>query len=148
MGRKYSVNGSDTNTSNTTILGVTGATTIKPVIYDIILGSKAAPADYAAGYEIQRYTAAGTATAVTPQPLDPDDPASLASAGKIHTVEPTYTSGEILLYFSLNQRATFRWVAAPDGGLIIPATAANGLGIRVDSASTAFTVEACMHFEE
>jgi len=148
MGRRYSINGSDTNTSNTTILGVDSATTIKPVVYDIILASKAAPADYAAGYEVQRYTVAGTSTPVTPQALDPDDPSSLASAGKAHSSEPTYTSNEILLYFSANQRATFRWVAAPNGGLVLPALAANGIGIRVDSSSTAFTVDACMHFEE
>jgi hypothetical protein len=148
MARRYSIDGQDTNTAGTSILGLTSAATIRPRIYDVIVGSDAAPADNAAEYVIQRYTAAGTATAVTPFALDPADPASLAAAGEAHSVEPTYTSNAILLHFALNQRATFRWVAAPGGELVMPATAANGAGLNVTNVSSATNCNVCFHYEE
>lgn len=149
MGRRYSIDGQDTNTAGTTILGLTSAATIRPRVYDLIVGSDATPADNAAEYVLQRYTAAGTSTAVTPQALDNGDPASLASAGEAHSAEPTYTANAILLQFALNQRATFRWVAAPMGEIVLPATAANGVGIQVISiAGSAVNTNAVMHFEE
>lgn len=149
MGRCYSIDGQDINTAATSILGLTSAATIRPKVYDFILGSDATPADNAAEYVLQRYTAAGTATAITPRALDPGDPASLAAAGEAHTVEPTYTADVIMLQFALNQRATFRWVAAPGGEIILPATAANGLGLQVIGiAGSAVNVNACIHFAE
>jgi len=149
MGRRYSVDGQDTNTAGTTILGLTSAATIRPKIYDLLFGSDATPADNAGEYVLQRYTAAGTATGVTPRALDPGDPASLASAGEMHTVEPTYTADVIMLQWAQNQRALFRWVAAPGGEIILPATAANGIGLQVIGiAGAAVNMNACMHFEE
>ena len=148
MGRRYSVDGGDTNTDNTTIIGLTSVATTRPMIYDLNFGSKAAPADNACGYELQRYTVAGTSTAVTPQALNPGDPAALASAGKAHTVEPTYTAAAILLRLTGNMRASVRWVAAPQGELMLPATAANGVGVQADTPSTAFSVDFCIHYEE
>lgn len=148
MGRRYSINGQDTGTAGTTILGLTSASTIKPKIYDVIIGSDATPADQAAEYVLQRYTVAGTSTGVTPQPLDPDDPAALASAGEAHSSGPTYTSNAILLQVALNQRATFRWVAAPGGELILPATAANGVGLQVISTTSAFNCNSTFYYEE
>ena len=149
MARRYSINGQATNTAAKTILGLTSAATVRPRIYDFILGSDATPADMAAEYALQRYTAAGTATAVTPQLLDPGDPASLCSAGQAHTVEPTYTANALLLQVAVNQRATFRWVAAPGGEIVLPATAANGVGLQVISVSgTPVNVNSTIHFEE
>src|SRR3954447_2289831 len=129
-GRHYAADGSDTNTASTSILGLTSAATVRPKIYDFLVGSDATPADNAWKGVLQRYTTAGTSTAVTPQALDPGDPAALASAGKAHSGEPTYPSNAIMLHFAVNQRATFRWVAAPGGEIILPATAANGVGVQ------------------
>lgn len=149
MGRRYSIDGAQAVASPTdSCLGLTSAATIRPAIYDIVFGSNATPADNALNWLLQRYTAAGTATAVTPQPLDPDDPAALASAGEDHTAEPTYTSNAILLNISANQRSTQRWVASPGGELKCPATAANGLGLQPVHASFTGEVQATMHFEE
>lgn len=149
MARRYSIDGQATNTAAKTILGLTSAATVRPKIYDLTIGSDATPADMAAEYVLQRYTAAGTATAVTPQALDSGDPASLCAAGEAHTVEPTYTANAILLQFALNQRATYRWVAAPGGEIVLPATAANGVGLAVISVSgTPVNVNATIHFEE
>ena len=131
--RKYSVSGARTNTAAKTVINVTSASTIRPSIYDIVFGSDATPADNAASYYVQRHTAAGTSTAFTPIALDPADPASLAASGFNHTVEPTLTASSYLLEWSQNQRATFRWVAAPNSELVMPATAANGLSVVTNS---------------
>lgn len=149
MGRRYSSSGGQNAAASTTILGLTSAATIRPKLYEILFGSAATPADQAFNMQVNRYTAAGTASAVTPQPLDPGDPNALASAGENHSVEPTYTSGAVMLSFSINQQATFRWVVPPEEGIVAPATAANGLGLRfvVVSGGTALC-EATYHHEE
>jgi hypothetical protein len=117
-------------------------------IYDILVGSEAAPADFAFLWTLDRCTTAGTSTAVTPTKLDPADAAALADAGENHTAEPTFTAGEVALSIPLNQRATIRWVASPGGELIIPAVASNGIGIRTPTAGAAAAITASVHFEE
>lgn len=116
-------------------------------LYDIIFGSEAAAADNPFLWRAARITAAGTSTGVTPQALDPADAATETDAGENHTVEPTYTSGAILLHVPLNQRATFRWVAAPGGELVWPATASNGIGF-ISPVGSAVIVTVQAHFEE
>ena len=105
-------------------------------VYDIIFGSEATPADAAVLWTFQRCSAAGTSTGVTPQNLDPASATTEYDAGENHTIEPTYTASAILGNFALNQRATFRWVAAPGGEWVMPATASNGFGIQTDTIST------------
>lgn len=149
MGRRYSTDGNQNAAASVTILGLTSATTIRPKIYEIVFGSGATPADQAFNMQVNRFTAAGTSTAVTPKALDPGDPASLAAGGENHTAEPTYTADAVLLSFSINQQATFRWVCPPEEGLVSPATAANGLGLLfvVVSGGTALC-EACFQHVE
>lgn len=118
-------------------------------VYDVIVGSEATPADAAILWTFRRCSAAGTSTGVTPQNLDPADATTEYDAGENHTIEPTYTAGAILLNIPLNQRATFRWVAAPGGELVLPATASNGFGIETDTISTGTPViTATVHAEE
>lgn len=151
MARRYAVTFdgvSNESASTPTIAVLTSAATVRPKIYDLILGSRATPGDQACTYDLQRFTAAGTTTAITPEELDPGDPASLAAAGHTATVEPTYTAAALLLKFSCNQRATFRWVAAPGGELVLPATAANGAGLKGNTPTTAFAVDGVIYFEE
>ena len=116
-------------------------------VYDIIFGSEGTPADNAFQWVVQRCTAAGTSTSVTPSPLDPADAATETDAGENHTIEPTYTAGAVLLSISINQRATFRWVASPGGELVYPATASNGVGFKTPTSSAA-AVTATVHFLE
>lgn len=115
--------------------------------YDLIVGSEASPADNAFLYVMQRFTAAGTNTAVVPSPLDPADAATEADAGENNTAEPTYTATLILLEIPLNQRATFRWVCSPGSELVSPATASNGIGIATPTFS-AVAITAHLLFEE
>lgn len=118
-------------------------------IYDMIFGSEATPADAALLWTVQRCTAAGTSTGVTPVALDPADAACLSDAGENYTVEPTYTSNLVLLSIALNQRASFRWVAAPLGELVYPATPSNGIGIQTDTITSGTpAISATVHFEE
>lgn len=148
-GRRYAANGGQTVTSPTdSTLGITGATTVRPTIYEMLLGSSSTPGDNALEHFLQRSTAAGTATSVTPTPLDSADPASTTTAGENHTAEPTYTSALILFRLALNQRASHRWIADPDGGLVVPATANNGIGLYTVHASATPDVSATIYFQE
>lgn len=135
MARRYASVGDQAATASDSILGLTSATTIRPILYDVVFGCGATPADNAYRMQIGRYTAAGTSTAVTPQALDPSDPAAIATAGSNHTAEPTYTSGAVVLDFGINQQATFRWVAPVEEGIMLPATAANGVGLYFSAVS-------------
>jgi len=117
-------------------------------IYDLMFGSEAAAADNPFQYRLQRCTAAGTSTAVVPQPIDPADAATEADAGENHSAEPTYTAAAIILHVALNQRATFRWQAVRDDcRLVYPATAANGFGIQTP-VSAAVVITAQLHLCE
>ena len=146
---RFSIDGQDTNTAATTILGFTGSAAIRPKLYDFTLGSDATPADNSAEYVVQRSTAAGTSTAVTPQLLDPLTSAAVSTAGEAHSAEPTYTANAILWQNAVNQRATYRWVAAPGGELVATATAANGMGFQVIGiAGSAVNVNIVAHIEE
>lgn len=118
-------------------------------IFDLTFGSEASPAaDNVFLYQLQRYTAAGTSTTVTPQPFDPADAVTESDAGENHTVDPTYTANQFLLMVPLNQRATVRWQAARDDcRLVWPATASNGIGVKTPT-STAIVITGTVHFNE
>ena len=148
MGRNYSIAGDQNAAAATTLIGVTGAATIRPRLYYLTIGASATPADQANNMQVLRSTAAGTSTAVTPQAIDPGDPAALASAGSNHTLEPTYTAGSIMLSFSFNSRANFQWYANPGKEIVVPATAANGLGLRFVVATGTQLHEGTFHYEE
>jgi hypothetical protein len=147
--KRYSENGDQNATGTMSILGLTSAATIRPHLFHITFGSDATPADQAFDMVVQRYTAAGTATSVTPTPQDPANPAALSAAGSNHTAEPTYTSGLIMLAFPINQQGTFVWQTDPEYGFVAPATAANGLGLyfRTISGGTANCRATFMHAE-
>lgn len=148
-GRRYSIDGEQNIASPTdSVLGLTSATTIRPGIYYIGIGVSGTPADNAIVWYMQRHTAAGSGTAVTPQALDPGNPAALASALEDISTEPTYTSNAILWRLALNQRASHSWWADAYGFLMSPATAANGLTLAPVHASASVLVDAMMHYFE
>ena len=122
------------------VLYVMGATTAnrRARIYDWTLGCGASPADNSFIHIAQRCTAAPTASAKTPNALDPADTlASTIVPYDTTTVDSTLlTANAFLAWKPLNQRATFRWVAAPYGELVIPATANNGIMLGLSAAST------------
>jgi hypothetical protein len=118
-------------------------------IYDIVVGSVATPADQACKFSAGRTTAVGTEGAgFTPNNLDPGGPAGELDSGNAHSAEPTYTANKQLLVFSLNQRATFRWVAAPGSELRCAATQNNGIGIKSASSTSTQSHEMTILFAE
>ena len=132
-----------------TMLTIISATTVRPGIYDIFLGSSASPADNALLWTLQRFTAAGTAIAsVAPQALDPGDPSSQATSGQQLSAEPTYTASALLFRVALNQRATHRAVLDPRGPILMPATAANGAGLLAANSTFTGNADAMMYFFE
>jgi hypothetical protein len=118
-------------------------------INNIIVSSGAAPDDQANNFECKRTTAIGTEGAgVTPSNTDPDTAPSSFDAGEGHSVEPTETASSELLAFSLNQRATFSWLANPGSELIMPATTNNGINVVRRSGTAQYVLDCTVIFEE
>jgi hypothetical protein len=134
---KYSASGSQTlTTSAVTALGFAAQSTAhRNSVYEFHIANVGTPADQVTLHTIQRITADGSGSAVTPSPLDPADRASQCTCLENHTSEPTYTSGGELMEYPLNHRAFLRWVAAPGSELITPATDNNGIGFKALHAS-------------
>jgi len=130
------------------VLSIISATTVRPRVSDILLSSSSTPNDYSADFQIQRFSADGTATAVTPQPLDFDDPVAITTSKHTYTAEPTLTANEILLRLAHNQRATVRWVAQPGFELVCPKLAGDGVALVCNAVSTQFTEVVTIFFEE
>ncbi len=155
MARRFFVPGSigAVSSSFKTAVLITSATTVRPKIFSYMWSTLGAAADGVLEWIIQRFTAAGTTTAVTPRNLDATDPATaLSSGGSNATVEPTYTANSSLGDRGLNQRATYTWNAWTEGAqLVAPATAASGVGIAcLSSFAPAYTGVAAaeINFEE
>ncbi len=103
--------------------------------YYLMFGSKATPADNPFLWEIQERTAAGgTPSAVTPQPLDDGDTIAATTVASNQPASNGAGSG-VKMRVPLNQRATFRWVAAPGSELTVPATASQGLALATPTSS-------------
>lgn len=135
---RYSVPGNKGVASVRTIVAVRADATTpqRGRVLDYMVGSISTPADSAFDHTIYRVTTAGTGAAVTLVAKDPADAVALADGIDTVTVDPTITAATNLLRFALNQRATFRWVAAPGDELVWPATASNGIGGGLAAATT------------
>jgi len=117
-------------------------------VYDFSLGCDASPADNSFVHIVQRCTTAGTGSALTPNALDPGDSQAATMVVKdTVTADPTLTAAAFLFGVALNARATYRWVAAPGGELVTPATASNGIIIGLKSATTT-SFQYTAHFDE
>ena len=80
-----------------------------------------------------------TATAVTPNKLDPADAAAVSVFANNATTELTYTTagnGLALKNWGINQRGSYRWRALDDGdNIIVPNTSLTGIGLRTLSSN-------------
>jgi hypothetical protein len=124
------------------ILTAATATLTRALLQEIDVGTPGTPADNYMEYDISRQTAAGTATAITPVGTDTTFRAAGTVGAANATAEGTITANTSLFYLALNQRASYRWVAAPGSELIIPAVNLNGLALRARSAAYTGTVSA------
>jgi len=147
--RGYSVSGpSESGTGPKTAVTVIASASVRPRLYDLVLGNIQAPADQAFHVGVGRTTTTGTAASnPTPNKLDPGDVAAVATAGITHSAEPTYDATN-LLEIPLNFRASFRWVANPGYELVVPATASNCLGVRNILSTAAGILRATAHWFE
>lgn len=141
---------SGTNKTLINLFNPAATPTSRGRIVDVVVGSVATPADQAADFLLNRTTAVGTeGSGLVPNNLDAGGPAGAYDSGLgVFTAEPTYTAAKQLLAFQLNQRATFRWVAAPGYELIMAATQNNGAGLKTVSSSSTQAHGACLLFEE
>lgn len=129
MGARYTARGQGTaGATQTTSLTVgSNATTVqRNSIREFILAI-ATPSDSQITWHVQRCSALGTSTAVTPALIDPGDRAAQAAVGRTHTGEPTQSAFLIESLF-LNARSTFRWIAGPGEGMTHAASVGAGIG--------------------
>jgi len=129
-------------------LGIEGDVVVRGKIYDAVVGQGGAPADNVIAWLVRRATTTGTSTPVTGQPLDDAAPTVILSAGEDHSVEPTMAAGSELLDFPLNQRATFRWVVAPNGEIWVSASATDAIIFTAISTAYVLSAEATAHWTE
>ena len=151
MSRRYAAVGEGAAGTDKAIMEVVAATTTRGWIYDILIGTDASPLDLAGQFDIIRGSAAGTGspTAITPRALDGANPASLLTANaQTWTADPTKTANSSMLMIGLNQRATFRWVAAPGGEIVIPATSAARVLLNSTAHGGTPNINCTMHWEE
>lgn len=145
----FTANKGTTGTVQTVAAMTAAATNMRRAkVYDLTIGSDATPGDFAFVHQGQRCTTAGTGNALTPNSLDPAD--TLASTIVVKdtiTVDPTLTASAFVFGWAVNQRASVRWVAAPGGELIIPATASNGIAFGL-KAVTATSFQYGVEYEE
>ena len=153
MYRRYSIN---TNAAALTVgatahgcIALISAATVRPYIYDWTIGTTGTPADNVMTVNIARITnaTAGTSsTSATPIPLDSVDSGLASTGASAWTTEPTV--GVCLFNVGQNQRATYRWVAAPGGELVCAATANSGITIQVSSPGYTSTCAGTLYYAE
>jgi len=131
------------------ILGVGSSTTIlkRGKVYDVLIGTNGTPADNAVEWDISRVTTMSTATVITPQPLDTANSAAVSVCTANSTTMGTIAI-QNLWYVGVNQRASYRWVAAPGSELVWPATSSNGVQLRARSPGYTSTVTGSWMWQE
>jgi len=129
----YAAQGTKGTTAQTALTLVSTANGRSRIIEYKLSNVGAVTVDSQFEVQVKRFTVAGTTTAVTPSATDPSDPAAtLFTAGSNATVEPTYTAGVVIDDTGVNPRGIYRWTAYdPSAEIILPATAANGVGFFV-----------------
>jgi len=115
------------------ILTAATATLTSAKVFEFGLGTNGTPAENALEWIVERQTAAGTATAITPNALNSVNRAAGTVGAANATAEGTITANSALFYKGIHQRASYRWVASPDSELIIPATNLAGFAFRAKS---------------
>jgi hypothetical protein len=136
------------------ISAATGGTTLRRGwVYEFEIGAASVPnaTDCPIQYDVSVQTAVGTATALTPQPIDigGGDAAALLTYSGNHTVEPTITANSSVFNIGLNQRASQRWIARDQASsIIVPAVNAKGPVFRALSPNYTGTITVQAYVQE
>lgn len=149
--------GTSTTTTNTT---GSGGQLRRGKIYDILVGTSGTPADNYMEWDVTRVTmgtssvgTAGISSVSSGLSIDPADPYGFMAMASINsTGETLFTATTEIWYVGVNQRASYRWVAAPGSELVYPAvssaTGNNGLALRARSGGYTGTATGNWLFSE
>lgn len=132
----------------TAVTAASGVALRRIKVYDLLMGTNGTPADNYMEYDLSRQTGAGTSTATTPNPLDPADAAAVTIGANNFTAEGTITAASSVFYVGVNQRASYRWVAAPGSEFVGPATNLAGFAFRARSGGYTGTSTITLLFQE
>ncbi len=131
-------------------------------LYDILVGTNGTPADNFMEFDVTRVTLGTTPAGTTTLGississnfgLDPADNGGCINWIQINsTAEVGISATTENWYVGINQRASYRWVAAPGSELVWPAVSsvgpANGLSVRARSAAYTGTATVTALFQE
>ena len=133
------------------LIGVSASSTSAPLrrgaVYDVLIGTNGTPADNFVEWDISRVTASSSATIVAVAPLDSADGAA-TSVVTVNSSTFATISVPNMWYVGVNQRASYRWVAAPGSELIWPATSSAGFQLRQRSGGYTGTATGTILFSE
>jgi len=126
-------------------------------VYDLLVGTNGTPADQFMTWDCSRMSV--MRSTVTTGFVGAISSVSSAFAldtadGLIQAQAVANTSAEIFTYTNslwsvgVNQRASYRWVAAPGSEFLYPATSSAGIGARVLSGGYTGTTTVTMLFQE
>ena len=123
-------------------------------IYDILIGTNGTPADNFVTFDMSRITAALSSVAFAGAVssgsssfvLDTADGLIQAFAVANSTLESSV--GVSVWSVGINQRASYRWVAAPGSEIVYPAASSAGVALRALSAAYTGTVTGTVLFQE
>ena len=148
--------GNSTGTTSTT----GGGMLRRGKIYDILIGTNGTPADNYMEWDVTRVTmgassvlAGGLSSVSSGLSIDlADSYGFVAMAGINSSVETAFTATVETWYVGVNQRASYRWVAAPGSELVYPAassaTGSNGMALRTRSGGYTGTATGNILFTE
>lgn len=128
----------------------TGTTSLvrRGKIYDLLIGTNGTPADNFVEWSLGALTSPSTSAIITSNPLDQADAVAASGAVANSTTEGTFASSGERFYVGVNQRASYRWVAAPGSEIVWPATSSAGYALRARSASYTGTATGELLYEE
>jgi len=144
--------------STTSLATITGMLR-RGKLYDILIGTNGTPADNFVEFDVCRATmgtsstlAGGISSLSSNFGLDPADNQFSSLIGTNSSIETATTALTETWYVGINQRASYRWVAAPGSEIIYPAVSslgpANGLLVRARSAAYTGTATATTLVQE
>ena len=150
-GRTFAAVGDqDTSTAFLTALEIEGSANHRPAIIYVSFSCGDDAIDFQINWQIQRLTAVGTTTDITPTPLGGEITAvaAITNAGSNATIEPTLTANEFLMDINVNTRSFQQWYAQPGREMYTEQAAGNGLAVGTLHASSTAAVVTTVHFVE
>ena len=139
MASAYYAKGDQTLTTTFTTaltVGSNASTAQRNHLFRLMFSLGLTPSDSQITWEVQRCSALGTSTAVTPGLGDPGERAAQAAVGENHTVEPTLTADSFVVEeFALNARASLVLNCFPGEVWTHAATVGAGIAVKALHAS-------------